>query len=166
MRKYLCSKKLFIKITVKRWCIINKAINIGSLRLAVSNMHINIDMSSEIENINNTSINQNAEKKIENIKLNDMDAPIYFEVNIKEEKNESIFYEIELEIKETKGYNIFVSDNNPYPNIKDYNSKFIKDQNNLNPKIRIKTYLITKFYIGIEGILFFHITIKKNLVEI
>ena len=139
----------------------NKTINIESIKLAVSNMHINIDLTNEIENI---SLNKSIEGKIENLKLNDMDAPLYIEVNIKKEKNESIYYEIELEIKKTKGYNIFVSDNNPYPNIKDYNSKFIKYHNNLNPKIRIKTYLRNQFYIGIEGILYFNLTIRRKYI--
>ena len=137
----------------------NKTINIESIKLAVSNMHINIDLTNKIENkISNKSI----EGKIENLKLNDMDAPLYIEVNITKEKNESIYYEIELEIKKTKGYNIFVSDNNPYPNIKDYTTKFIKYHNNLKPKIRIKTYLINQFYIGIEGILLFNLTIRRK----
>ena len=139
----------------------NKTINIEPIKMAVSNMHINIDLTDEKEKI---YLNNSIEGKIENLKLNDMDAPLYIEVNIIKEKNESIYYEIELEIKKTKGYNIFVSDNNPYPNIKDYTSKFIKYHNNLNPKIRIKTYLINQFYIGIEGILTFNLTVRRKYI--
>jgi hypothetical protein len=67
-----------------------KAINIGPLKMAVSSMHINIDF---------TNINENNFKKIEYLKLDDIDAPLYIEVNINEEKNESLYYEISLELK-------------------------------------------------------------------
>ena len=137
----------------------NKAINIGPLKMAVSNMHINIDLTNKNEKIN---LNEIVKTKIEKIKLNDIDAPLYIEVTIYPEKNESVYYEISLEINKTSGYNIFVSDSNPYPNIKDYTIKFIKYDDNLNPKIRIKAYLLNKFYIAIKGILYFDLIIEKK----
>ena len=132
-----------------------KAINIGPLKIAVSSMHINIDFT-------NKNVNESDFKKIENLKLNDIDAPLYIEVNINEEKNESVYYEISLKIKETHGYNIFISDNHPYPNIQDYTIKFLKYDNNFNPTLRMKTNSINQFYIAIEGILYGNLTIKKK----
>ena len=111
----------------------NNPFNVGQLKIAVSNMHINIDLS-------NFDSEENIIKIIENIKSNDIDSPIYIEVNIKQGKNESEYYEISFDIKKTEGYNIFISDSNPYPNIKDYTHKFIKYDNNLNPKMRVETY--------------------------
>ena len=110
-------------------------------------------------------LEENIMKIIENINSNDIDSPIYIEVNIKQGKNESEYYEISFDIKKTDGYNIFISDNNPYPNIKDYTHKFIKYDNNLNPKIKIKTYLKKQFYIGIEGVLYFNMTIRRKFSE-
>ena len=136
----------------------NNPFNVGQLKLAVSNMHINIDLS-------NFDSEENIMKIIENINSNDIDSPIYIEVNIKQGKNESEYYEISFDIKKTDGYNIFISDNNPYPNIKDYTHKFIKYDNNLNPKIKIKTYLKKQFYIGIEGVLYFNMTIRRKYSE-
>lgn len=135
-----------------------KPFKVSQLEMAVSNMHINIDLT-------NLNSKENITKKIENLNSNDIDSPIYFEVNINKGKNESEYYEISLDIKKTDGYNIFISDNNPYPNIKDYTQKFIKYDNNLNPKIKIKTFLINQFYIGIEGILYFNITIRRKYIE-
>ena len=135
-----------------------KTFEIAPLRIAVSNMHIYIDLTDVNKNLDNNIIL----KKLENLKMNDMDAPLYIEVNITKEENEFVFYEIELEINETQGYNIFLSDKNPYPNIKDYTSKFIKYDNNYNPKVRIKTKSLNQFYLSIEGILSFNLTIKKN----
>ena len=126
-----------------------KSINIGPLKMATSNMHIYIDLVKEY-------------KKIENIRLKDFDAPLYIEVNIENEKNESLYYEISLEINKTSGYNIFVSDNNPYPNIKDYTIKFVKYENNLNPKLRLKASSLEQFYISIEGILYCNLIIEKK----
>ena len=130
-----------------------KAINIGPLKMAVSSMHINIDF---------TNINENNFKKIEYLKLDDIDAPLYIEVNINEEKNESLYYEISLELKKNNGYNIFISDNNPYPNIKDNSIKFLKYENNLNPKLRMKANSIKQFYIAIEGIIYGNLIIEKK----
>ena len=131
-----------------------KAINIGPLKMAVSSMHINIDFTNKNTN--------ESFKKIENLKLDDIDAPLYIEVNINAEKNESVFYEISLEIKETSGYNIFISDNHPYPNIQDYTIKFLKYEENFNPKLRMKANSINQFYISIEGILYGNLTIEKK----
>ena len=136
----------------------NKDFHVGQLKMAVSNMHINIDLT-------NFNSEENFTKIIKNLNSNDIDSPIYIEVNIKQGKNESEYYEISFDIKKTDGYNIFISDNNPYPNIKDYTHKFIKYDNNLNPKIKIKTYLINQFYIGIEGILYFNMTIQRKYIE-
>ncbi len=149
-------KKSFDLIKYNLFSDFNQSFDIGQLKIAVSYMHINIDFT------NNNKNNDNAVKTINNIKMNDIDSPLYIEVNINPEKNESVYYEISLDIKETKGYNIFISDNNPYPNIKDYTTKFIKYDNNMNPVLRIKTNLMNQFYIGIEGILSFNLKIKKE----
>ena len=132
-----------------------KAINIGPLKIAVSSMHINIDFTS-------VGANETNFKKIENLKLDDIDAPLYIEVNINAEKNESLYYEISLEIKKNNGYNIFISDNHPYPNVQDYTIKFLKYDNNLNPKLRMKANSISQFYISIEGIIYGNLTIEKK----
>ena len=132
-----------------------KAINIGPLKIAVSSMHINIDFTYK-------NSNESDYKKIEKLKLNDIDAPLYIEVNINEEKNESVYYEISLEIKETSGYNLFISDNNPYPNIQDYTIKFLNYENNLNPILRMKANSIKQFYVAIEGIIYGNLTIQKK----
>ena len=142
------------------FCDFNQSFEIGQLKIAVGYMHIYIDLTNN--KITNNEYNTHVEKTINNIKLNDIDSPLYIEVNINQEKNESVYYEISLDINDTQGYNIFISDYNPYPNIKNYTSKFIKYDNNLNPILRIKTNLMNKFYIGIEGILFFNLTIKKE----
>ena len=136
-----------------------KQINVRQLIIAVSSMHIFIDFTDEQQNLD---LEGNIEKKIDLIGSNDIDAPIYFEVNINQGKNESEYYEISFDIITTQGYNIFLSDNNPYPNIKDYTHKFIKYDNNFNPKMRIKTHLKNQFYIGVEGIVFFNITITRK----
>lgn len=137
----------------------NQTFYIGQLKMAVCFMHINMDLTNENENFDS---GKNVEKKIENIRMSELEAPLYIEVNINREENESVYYEISLQINETDGYNIFISDNNPFPNVKDYTSKFIKYDNNLNPILRIKTNLISQFYIAIEGILYFNLTVKKR----
>ena len=133
----------------------SKAINVGPLNMAASNMHIYIDLIGGNKNIN-------IFKKIENLRLSDVDAPLYIEVHINKEKNESLYYEISLEINKTSGYNIFVSDENPYPNIKDYTIKFIKYDDNLNPKLRLKASSLDQFYISIEGIIYCNLTIERK----
>lgn len=137
----------------------HKQINVRQLIIAVSNMHIFIDFTNESQYLN---LEGNVERKMNYISSNDIDAPIYFEVNINKGKNESEYYEISFDIIKTEGYNIFLSDNNPYPNIKDYTYKFIKYDNNFNPKMRIKTYSKNQFYIGVEGIIYFNITITRK----
>ena len=122
----------------------------GPLKMAISNMHIYVDLSNKDEITLNNLIN------------NDIDTQIYIEVDINKGTKDNEYYEISLEISKTSGYNIFISDTNPYPNIRDYTSKFLKYENNNNPKIRIKSKGINKFYIGIEGILKFDINIKKH----
>ena len=135
------------------------SINVRQLMIAVGTMHINIDLTDENRNLN---LEENIERTIENLGTNDIDSPIYIEVNINQGKNESEYYEISFDINKTDGYNIFISENNPYPNIKDYTHKYIKYENNLNPKIRIKTFLLNQFYIGIEGVLYFNLTIQRK----
>ena len=135
-------------------------INIAPIKLAISNMHINIDFSKE---------NQ-SEIQINNIYLNDTDAPIYLEVNINNEENKFEYYEISFEIKNSTDLNIFISNTNPYPNVRNNNNNFLKFENNKHPILRMKkaygniTY-IDKFYIGIEGLLIFNISIKKKFSE-
>jgi hypothetical protein len=129
----------------------SETIYVSPLKLAISNMHINIDYTDK--NIN--------EKKLKNLNLNDNDAPMYIEVNIIN-GTELEYYEISLEIYNTSGYNLFISDKNPYPSIRNYVNNFLKYENNLNPTLIIKTANINKFYIGIEGILYFNIIIKKK----
>ena len=121
------------------------------IKLAISNMHINVDF---------TELNTN-EKGLNNLIINDNETPIYLEVNINKGK-ELEYYEISLEIFSTTGYNLFISETNPYPNIINNKNNFLKYYNNLNPKIVIKTVNITKFYIGIEGKLHFNLNIKRQ----
>ena len=136
-------------------------INLSPLRLAISYMHINIDLSEKDHN----------ETQINNINLNDIDSQIYIEVNINNEKNKLEYYEISFDIKKTSGYNIFISDKNPYPSIRNHTNNFLKFENNNKPILRIKkaydneTRYIDKFYIWIEGILFFNISITKKISE-
>ena len=124
-------------------------INFNLIRLAISNMHIyfNMEKKDEIE--------------YKNLNNNDIDVPMYVEVDVDKHEKDFDYYEISLDIYKTSGYNIFVSDSNPYPNIKNYVSKFLKYENNNNPKIRINAKEIDKIYIGIEGTLTFDIKIKK-----
>ena len=129
----------------------SETIYVSPLKLAISNMHINIDYTDK--NVN--------EKKLKNLNINDNDSPMYIEVNIIN-GTELEYYEISLEIYKTSGYNIFISDKNPYPSIRNYVNNFLKYENNLNPILIIKTANINKFYIGIEGILYFNIIIKKK----
>lgn len=136
-----------------------KQINVRQLIIAVSHMHIFIDFTKHQQYLNSEG---NIERKIDLIGSNDIDAPIYFEVNINQGKNESEYYEISFDIIKTEGYNIFLSDNNPYPNIKDYTHKLINYDNNFNPKMRIKTHLKNQFYLGVEGIVYFNITITRK----
>ena len=123
---------------------------LAPLRMAISNMHITLDMTNK------------SEGKINNLNLNDIDVPMYIEVYISEAEKETEYYEISLKIDKTSGYNIFISDSNPYPNIKNNYSNFLKYENNYNPILRIKSFNISKFYIGIEGILSFNILITKK----
>ena len=125
------------------------------LKLALSNMHIYLDISNEDIN----------EKRINDINLNDIDAPIYIEVDIKEENNILRYYEISLEINKPSEYNIFISDSNPYPSIKDHTIKYLKYENKLNPKLIMKSINIKKFFIAIEGVLHCNIIVKKKLIE-
>ena len=129
----------------------SETIYVSPLKLAISNMHINIDYTDK--NVN--------EKKLKNLNINDNDSPMYIEVNIIN-GTELEYYEISLEIYKTSGYNIFISDKNPYPSIRNYVNNFLKYENNLNPILIIKTANINKFYIAIEGILYFNIIIKKK----
>ena len=154
------SRKIYDLIDYNIFYNFSNTFEIAPLRIEVSNMHINIDLTDVDQNSINTIL-----KKLYNLKMNDIDAPLYIEVNIIREENDFVFYEISLEIMETQGYNIFLSDNNPYPNIKDYTSKFIKYDNNFNPKLRIKTKSLNQFYIAIEGILSFNLVIKKNYLR-
>ena len=136
------------------------SINLSPIRLAISYMHINLDFSEK---------NQN-EVHINNIYLNEIDAPIYIEVDIDKEENKLEYYEISFDIKKTFGYNIFISNINPYPNIRNNNNSFLKFENNNNPILRIKKFYgnntyIDKFYIGIEGLLLCDISITKHLSE-
>ena len=156
----LDSRKIYDIIDYNIFYNFSNTFEIAPLRIEVSNMHINIDLTDVDQNSINTIL-----KKLYNLKMSDIDAPLYIEVNIIKEENEFVFYEISLEIMETQGYNIFLSDNNPYPNIKDYISKFIKYDNNFNPKLRIKTKSLNQFYIAIEGILSFNLVIKKNYIR-
>lgn len=138
------------------------------------NFTYNIDIQYILTAINNMHVYLNMEKssqiKLEKIKLNDENIPIYFQINIDEKKEEKEFYEISLEINnssEYTGYNIFISNSNPYPNIRNNLNYFMKYSNNLNPKIYIKSENITKnnFYIGIEGKIFFDLKINKKIYE-
>jgi hypothetical protein len=52
-----------------------------------------------------------------NLNNNDIDIPIYIEVDIDKGISDSEYYEISLDIHKTSGYNIFISDSNPYINI-------------------------------------------------
>ena len=122
----------------------------GPLKMAISNMHIYVDLTNK---------DQITLNKLSN---NDIDIQIYIEVDINKGSEDNEYYEISLEISKTSGYNIFISDTHPYPNIRNYKSKFLKYENNNNPKMRIKSKGIDKFYIGIEGILKFDINIKKD----
>ena len=134
-------------------------IGVPYILTAINNMHVYLDMSDT------------SQIKVENIKLNDEDNPIYFQININEnlnkEKNEFEFYEISLEINKSSGYNIFISNSNPYPSVRNNLNYFMKYSNNLNPKINIKSKDIKNhcFYIGIEGNLFFNLKITKKLYE-
>ena len=134
-------------------------IDVQYILTAINNMHVYLDMS-------NTS-----QIKLENIKLNDVDNPIYFQINInekkEEEKNKSEYYEISLEINKSSGYNIFISNSNPYPSVRNNLNYFMKYSNNSNPKINIKSKKIKNhcFYIGIEGNMFFNLKINKKLYE-
>ena len=128
----------------------SESIYLAPLKLAISNMHINIDLTNK----NKTTLN--------NLNLNDIDTPMYIEVDINKENKETQYYEISLNIIKTSGYNIFISDSNPYPSIKSNYTNFLKYENNYNPILRIKSYNINKFFIGIEGVLFFNISIEKK----
>ena len=130
-------------------------IYVAPLKLAISNMHIYLDLS--LEDVD--------EKRINDLNLNDIDAPMYIEVGIKKENNKLRYYEISFEINETSKYNIFISDSNPYPSIKDHIAKYLKYENKLNPKLIMKVINIDKFYVAIEGILHFNIIIRKKLFE-
>ena len=134
---------------------LSDSIYVGYLKLALSHMHININLRNENEN----------EKKVQNLNLNDIDVPMYIEVYINEGVENFEFYEISFEIKKTSGYNIFISDKNPYPNIRDNTNSFIKYENNLNPILLIKSFKINAFYIAIEGKLFFDIVIKRKCAK-
>ena len=132
-------------------------IYIQNILLAISNMHICLDLSDNKEEI-----------QINNINLNDIDNPLHFEVNINPDKiTSSEYYEISLNILDSSGYNIFISGSNPYPNVRNNLNNFMKYENNKNPIIRIKSAEIKKnsFYIGIEGNLRFNITITKKIFE-
>ena len=133
--------------------------HISPLIMAISNMHINIDLTTEDSN------DDIIEKKIENLSINDIDEPLYFEVDINEGEDEEEYYEILLEINETSGYNIFISDSNPYPSIKNNITHFLNYKDNKKPIIRIKSKNIEKFYIGIEGILYFNMKITRKFFE-
>ena len=133
----------------------SEIINIQYILMAINNMHIPLDLS------------ESDEIKLNNIKINDIDTPLYLEVNTNTEKKELEYYEISLKIEKTSGYNIFISNSNPYPNIRNNLNNFMKYANNNNPKIRIKSSDINNniFYIGIEGILNFNISINKKVYE-
>ena len=133
-----------------------EVISIQNILFAINNMHVPIYL-------NNTN-----KTKLTNIKINDIDNPLFFEVNINEEtKKENEYYEIALEIKETHGYNIFISNSNPYPSVRNNLNSFLKYKNNMNPKIRIKSKDIKKkgFYIGVWGRLQFNIFLEKKNYE-
>jgi len=134
----------------------NEYINIQNILLSINNMHISIDLTSSDE------------IHLSNIKLNDIDTPLYFEVYINntEKNNLSEYYEISLDIYKPSSYNIFISNSNPYPNIRNHLNNFMKYENELNPKIRIKSEDIKNiFYIGIEGNINFNLTLTKKIYE-
>ena len=132
-------------------------INTQYILTAINNMHAFIDMD-----MNNT-----AQIKLENIKLNDIDTPIYFQINTGENNNELEYYEISLEINKSSGYNIFISSSNPYPNIRNNLNHFLKYANCSCPKINIKSLDIKEktFYIGIEGNVLFNLIINKKIFD-
>ena len=136
-------------------------INIIPLKVAINNMHINLDLTGE--ETNDTTLKKN----LENLSLTDLDSKLYFEVNINENKSdEKEYYEISLDINNTSGYNIFISDKNPLPSVKDNIISYIKYENIINPKLRVQSKNINnKFYIGIEGKLDFNITIEKKSLK-
>ena len=131
----------------------------------------NIDVQYILTAINNMNVYLNMEKssqiKLENITLNDENIPIYFQININEKKEDLEYYEISLEINKSSGYNIFISNSNPYPNVRNNLNYFMKYLNNSNPKIYIKSEKIKNnfFYIGIEGKIFFDLKINKKIYE-
>ena len=133
-------------------------INVQNILLSIHNMHINIDLTSK------------EEIKLSNIKLNDIETPLYFEVNINtnnsEKNNLSEYYEISLELYKPSPYNIFISNTDPYPNARYHLNNFMKFENELNPKIRIKAEDVKNiFYIGIEGNINFNLTLTKKIYE-
>ena len=139
----------------------NNDINIIPLKVAINNMHINLDLTGEEPN------DAIFKKKLENLSLTDIDSKLYFEVNInKNESDEKEYFEISLNINNTSGYNIFISDKNPLPSAKDNIICYIKYENIINPKLRLQSkYIDNKFYIGIEGKLDFNITIEKKSLK-
>ena len=62
---------------------------------------------------------------------------------------------------------IFISNINPYPNIRNYLNNFLKYKDETNPKIRIKANDIKNntFYLSIEGNLNFNLNIEKKIFE-
>jgi hypothetical protein len=115
------------------------------------NVYLNMEKSSQI--------------KLENITLNDENIPLYFQIKINEKKEDLEYYEISLEINKSSGYNIFISNSNPYPNVRNNLNYFMKYLNNSNPKMYIKSEKIKNnfFYIGIEGKIFFDLKINKKM---
>ena len=129
---------------------------IQNILLAISNMHIPLDLTNKDK------------AQLNNIILNEIETPLYFEININKEKiNPSEYYEISLDISKSSGYNIFISGSNPYPNIRNNLNNFMKYENNLNPIIRIKSGDIknNSFYLGIEGNINFNLIIKRCMCD-
>ena len=140
----------------------SEVINYQYILLAISNMHIPI------------ILNNNNKISLSNIKNNDIDTPLFFEILIPEttgDKNENQniteYYEISLDIISSYGYNIFISNINPFPNIRNNLNNFLKYKDETNPKIRIKANDIKNntFYICIEGNLNFNLNIEKKIFE-
>ena len=129
---------------------------IQNILLAISNMHIPLDLTNKDK------------AQLNNIILNDIETPLYFEININKEKiNPSEYYEISLDISKSSGYNIFISGSNPYPNIRNNLNNFMKYENNLNPIIRIKSGDIknSSFYLGIDGNINFNLIVKRCMYD-
>ena len=124
----------------------NIDVDVRKTLLAISNMHNYIYLPYN--------------KSIENIVNSDLDTPVFFELYFEESKT----YTIEFKFNDNINYkyNIFASDINPYPSIKNHTEKILVYYNNTTPKLKIESKKSSSFYISVECIGKFNLLITEN----